>query len=144
MYWVGIYCIRVKYLCVVVYTNGVNYIQEFDGSTNQKQTFGPVKQRLVKHCFRMGGIRSRADLFTVNTIANVFTCLFSCGVARFVIPNNESGEVIQHTENAVPTFIRQSPKKSKSTISQQNEFLSLACNYLSNEENRQDSDLDQL
>ncbi|XP_050548015.1 uncharacterized protein LOC126909621 [Daktulosphaira vitifoliae] len=59
------------------------------------------------------------------------------------VPNNESSEAIQQTKNAVPTFIRPLPKKSKSTISQQNELLSLACNYLTNEENRQDSDLDQ-
>ncbi|KAL4143320.1 hypothetical protein QTP88_005666 [Uroleucon formosanum] len=59
------------------------------------------------------------------------------------VPNNDSSEAIQHTENAVPTFIRPSPKISKSTISQQNELLSLACNYLSKEENIQDSDLDQ-
>lgn len=41
-------------------------------------------------------------------------------ILRFIfkVPNNESSEAIQRTENTVPTFIRPSPKKFESTINQ--------------------------
>lgn len=55
----------------------------------------------------------------------------------------KSSKAIERTENAVPTFIWPLQKKPKSTTKQQNELLSLACNYLSNEKNTQYLDLHQ-